>query len=122
MHRLSWAAVLRAGGPAPETGRPGPLSPLAPATGRPARAKPAQTAVTLRDPVREADKVKALYETVEEARRRTGQEPLAYEHFVNLIRREVKKLRTRGEDAATFRVGVRDGKVNVTVRPLKDER
>jgi hypothetical protein len=113
-----WDRALRAR----EEGRPGPLSPLAPATGPPAREKPAQTAITLRDPVREADKVKALYETVEEARRRTGQQPLAYELFVNLIRREVKKLRTRGEDAATFRVGVRDGKVNFTVRPLKDER
>jgi hypothetical protein len=113
-----WDRALRAR----EEGRPGPLSQLAPGIGRPAREKPAEAAVTLSDPVREEHKIKALYETVVEARRRTGQKPLTYEHFVKLVRSEVKKLRTRGEDAATFRVGVRDGKVNFTVQPLKNER
>jgi hypothetical protein len=113
-----WDRALRAR----EEGRPGPLSRPAPTEPRPPGEKPATGVVTLTDPVREEDKVKELYETVTEARRRIGQQPLPYDRFVELVRTEVRKLRTRGGGAAAFSVAVRDGKVNFTVKPLKDEK
>jgi hypothetical protein len=113
-----WDRALRAR----EEGRPGPLGRFAPTPERPAREKPVSSVVTVTDPVREESKVKELYETIAEARRQTGQEPLAYDRFVQLVRSEVRKLRTRGGAAASFRVAVRDGKVNFTVQPLKDEK
>jgi hypothetical protein len=71
------------------------------------------------DPVQEIDKLTHLYESLAEARRAVGQEPVAFHRFADLVRAQVKKLRQAGGSEVAFRVAVKDGKVAFTARALK---
>lgn len=74
---------------------------------------------SFRDPVREIDKLTDLYESLAEARREVGQEPVAFHRFADLVRAQVTKLRQAGSSEVAFRVAVKDGKVAFTARALK---
>jgi hypothetical protein len=74
---------------------------------------------SFRDPVREIDKLTDLYESLAEARREVGQEPVAFHRFADLVRAQVAKLRQAGSSEVAFRVAVKDGKVTFTARALK---
>jgi len=71
------------------------------------------------DPMREIDKLTDLYESLAEARREVGQEPVPFHRFTDLVRTQVKKLRHAGSTEVAFRVAVKDGKVAFTARALQ---
>jgi hypothetical protein len=105
-----------------EEGRPGPF--VAPAPNRPpARGEPADSRIVhitaFKDPMREMDKVHALYDSLMEARRQLGEDVVPFHRFAALVKDQVSKLRESGTSEVAFRVAVKDGKVNFTVRSLK---
>jgi hypothetical protein len=112
-----WDRGLRAR----EEGRPGPF-----VHGQPRKESKATGpadrilyVASFRDPVREIDKLTDLYESLAEARREVGQEPVAFHRFADLVRAQVTKLRQAGSSEVAFRVAVKDGKVAFTARALK---
>ena len=114
-----WDRGLRAR----EEGRPGPFAappPKAPPAGRKEVDHSKVLHVTaLRDPLREMDKVHALYDSLMEARRGLGEDVVPFHRFAALVKDQVSKLRDSGTAEVAFRVAVKDGKVNFTVRGLK---
>jgi len=114
-----WDRGLRAR----EDGRPGPFAkprPQAPPPPRPEADSSKVLHVTaLRDPLREMDKVHALYDSLMEARRGLGEDVVPFHRFAALVKDQVSKLRDSGTAEVAFRVAVKDGKVNFTVRGLK---
>ncbi len=112
-----WDRGLRAR----EEGRPGPFAQPA-AKKEPDKTSPRDRIVhvaAFRDPVREVDKLAALYESLAEARRQSGQDQIPFPKFADLVKAQVKKLRDAGTPEVAFRVAVKDGKVNLTARALK---
>jgi hypothetical protein len=113
-----WDRGLRAR----EEGRPGPFAPPPPKV-RP-KPKPADAKVlhvtSFRDPMREMDKLHTLYDSLMDARRESGQDVVPFHRFAALVKDQVSKLRGTGNNAVAFRVAVKEGKVNFTVRPVKE--
>jgi hypothetical protein len=107
-----------------EDGRPGPFA-APPPKKSPERAEPADSKVlhvtAFKDPMREMDKVHALYDSLMDARRQLGEEVVPFHRFASLVKDQVTKLRESGTSEVAFRVAVKDGKVNFTVRGLKGE-
>jgi hypothetical protein len=115
-----WDRGLRAR----EEGRPGPFVHSQPRTESKATG-PADRILyvaSFRDPVREIDKLTDLYESLAEARREVGQEPVAFHRFADLVRAQVAKLRQAGSSEVAFRVAVKNGKVAFTARALRGSR
>ena len=114
-----WDRGLRAR----EDGRPGPFAKPRPQAPPPARPEADSSKVlhvtALRDPLREMDKVHALYDSLMEARRGLGEDVVPFHRFAALVKDQVSKLRVSGTGEVAFRVAVKDGKVNFTVRGLK---
>lgn len=112
-----WDRGLRAR----EEGRPGPFSqprPAAPAA--PPRAQDRILCVaSLRDPLAEMDKLHALYESLAEARRETGQDSVPFHKFVDVVRQQVGALTQKGSEEVAFRVAMKDGKIAFTARALR---
>src|SRR5215217_6184962 len=48
------------------------------------------------DPIREGDKLQDLYQSLAEARKAAGQEPVPFDKFANLIRSQVSALQQQG--------------------------
>jgi hypothetical protein len=113
-----WDRALRSR----EEGRPGPFAqpPAKPAA--PGRAEGDTKVVhvtAFKDPVREIGKLHKLYDTLMEARRSTGDEVVPFHKFAALVSSQVSKLRQSGSGEVAFRVSVKEGKVNFTVRGMK---
>ena len=112
-----WDRGLRAR----EEGRPGPFVHSQPR--KESKAKGPDDRIlyvaSFRDPIREIDKLTDLYESLAEARREVGQEPVAFHRFADLVRAQVTKLRQAGSSEVAFRVEVKDGKVAFTARALR---
>jgi hypothetical protein len=72
-----------------------------------------------RDPLKEMDKLHDLYNSLVEARREVGEEAVPFHKFADLVKTQVKKLKSSGTPEVAFRVAVKDGKVNFTARALK---
>ena len=113
-----WDRGLRAR----EEGRPGPFAqplPKAP----PKKPEPPESKVlhvtAFRDPMREMDKLHSLYDTLMDARRQVGNDVVPFHRFAALVKDQVTKLRDTGSPEVAFRVAMKDGKVNFTVRGLK---
>ena len=104
-----------------EEGRSGPFSALRSHPARPrGEAESKILHVTaLKDPLREMDKVHALYDSLMEARRGLGEDVVPFHRFAALVKDQVSKLRDSGTAEVAFRVAMKDGKVNFTVRGLK---
>jgi hypothetical protein len=112
-----WDRGLRAR----EEGRPGPFVHKRPPAAPAKPAKPEDKILhvaAFRDPLKEMDKLHQLYESVAEARRQVGEEPVPFHKFADLVKSQVKKLKTPGTEVA-FRVAVKDGKVNFTAKATK---
>ena len=73
------------------------------------------------DPLREIDKLTALYESLTEARAQLGEEQVPFHKFAELVKNQVKKLKDGGSEEVAFRVAVKDGKVNFTAKGTKKE-
>ena len=69
--------------------------------------------------MREMDKLHSLYDTLMDARRQIGEDVVPFHRFAALVKDQVTKLRDTGSPEVAFRVAVKDGKVNFTVRGLK---
>ena len=112
-----WDRGLRAR----EEGRPGPFAHKK-AVKEPERKGPEDRILhvaSFRDPLREIDKLTDLYDSVSEARREVGAEPVPFHKFAELVKNQVKKLQDTGSPEVAFRVAVKGGKVNFTARALK---
>jgi hypothetical protein len=113
-----WDRGLRAR----EEGRPGPFSQPMPVAEKP---KPRQQGdhvvhvTTLRDPSKEPDKLRELYDNLAEARREVGQDAISFQKFADLIKTQMTTLKEKGNREVSFRVAVKDGKVAVTARGIK---
>jgi hypothetical protein len=105
-----------------EDGRPGPFA-APPPKRAPARTEPEESKIVhitaFKDPMREMDKVHALYDSLMEARRQLGEDVVPFHRFAALVKDQVTKLREAGTSEVAFRVAVKDGKVNFTARGLK---
>lgn len=75
--------------------------------------------VSLRDPEAEVDKLRALHDRLNAARRRSGEADVPFERFQEVVRAQVTKLGRDGGDV-TFRVGEKDGRVTFTAKVSKD--
>ena len=112
-----WDRGLRAR----EEGRPGPFAhhqPKAPAKKDAADSK-VLNVTAFKDPMREMDKLHSLYDTLMDARRQIGEDVVPFHRFAALVKDQVSKLRDTGSPEVAFRVAVKDGKVNFTVRGMK---
>ena len=74
----------------------------------------------LADPAREEDRLRALYDSLMEARRTTGAEPVPYEKFAVMIGAQVDRLRSAGAAEVAFRVAVTEGKVSLLAKGTKE--
>lgn len=105
-----------------EEGRPGPFAQPPPRT--PAK-KPEEPesrilhVTAFRDPMREMDKLHSLYDSLMDARRQAGDDVVPFHRFAALVKDQVAKAREAGSPEVAFRVAMKDGKVNFTVRGLK---
>ena len=112
-----WERGLRAR----EEGRPGPFA-------HPARAeekKPKRPedrilhVTTFSNLMQEMDKLHDLYDSLAEARRQSGEEPVPFHKFADLIKTQVAGLKEKGSPEVAFRIALKDGKVNFTARALR---
>lgn len=114
-----WDRGLRAR----EEGRPGPF-----AGSRRVDASPDVPAnrvlhvATFSDPLREIDALRDLYDSLADARREAGQEPVPFHRFAELIRTQVTAMQGRGSTEVAFRVAMKDGKVSFTARAMRGRR
>ena len=115
-----WERGLRAR----EEGRPGPFA--QPARTEAARPKKPEDRIlhvtTFSDPLKEMEKLHDLYDSLAEARRDAGEEPVPFHKFADLIKTQVSGLKEKGSPEVAFRVAVKDGKVNFTARALRGVR
>lgn len=106
-----------------EEGRPGPFSQAAPREAPPRKETPHEHRIlhvtAFRDPLREMDKLHALYDSLMDARREAGDDVVPFHRFASLVKEQVTKLRDEDSAEVAFRVDMKDGKVNFTARALK---
>lgn len=74
-----------------------------------------------RDPLREMDKLHALYDSLMDARREVGDDVVPFHRFATMVKDQVGKLRDTGTTEVAFRVTMKEGKVNFTARRLKED-
>jgi hypothetical protein len=119
----SFADLWDRGQRAREEGRPGPFSHAAPRATPPKKETPHEHRIlhvtAFRDPLREMDKLHALYDSLMDARREAGDDVVPFHRFASLVKDQVSKLRDSGSPEVAFRVALKDGKVNFTARALK---
>jgi hypothetical protein len=75
---------------------------------------------SFKDPDAEGGRIKELYERLSAARKEAGEAPLAFDRVAALVKAQVEKYSSDGTEVA-FRVAMKDGKVSLTVKPVKDE-
>lgn len=106
-----------------EEGRPGPFVQPSPSKTPPKKPEEPESKVihvtAFRDPMREMDKLHSLYDSLMDARRQAGDDVVPFHRFAALVKDQVGKLREAGSPEVAFRVAMKDGKVNFTVRGLK---
>jgi hypothetical protein len=105
-----------------EEGRPGPFArQRAPGGDIP---KPAEDRVvcvtTFHDPRHEIDKLRELYERLADARREAGQGAIPFDRFAELVRTKVSTMKEQGSREVAFRVSIKDGQANFTMRGMRD--
>lgn len=106
-----------------EEGRPGPFSHAVVREPTPKKDVPHEHRIlhvtAFRDPLREMDKLHALYDSLMDARREAGDDVVPFHRFAALVKDQVSKLRETGSAEVAFRVAMKDGRVNFTARALK---
>jgi hypothetical protein len=105
-----------------EEGRPGPFALPPPKDIRKKSEEPDSKVLhvtAFHDPMREMDKLHSLYDSLMDARRQIGEDAVPFHRFAALVKDQVTKLRESGSPEVAFRVAMKDGKVNFTVRALK---
>ena len=115
-----WERKLRAR----EEGRQGPLARrrdrnVQPTAPQPETAERIVSVVALADPLKEGEKLQALYEAIADARRESGEQAVPFHRFAQLVRDEVERLRESGAPQVAFRVAIKEGKVKLTAKGLR---
>jgi hypothetical protein len=101
---------------AAEATTPSPIAGASAAGARPTTTSaPRPDTMALRDPESDLEKVRALHEKLNEARRRTGEADVPFERFQEVVRAQIAKVGNGSE--VIFRVGVKDGRVTFTAKP-----
>jgi hypothetical protein len=109
-----WDRGLRAR----EEGRPGPFT-------RRSQPVPDRTpdrvvhVTSFAEPLAEMDKVHELYQAIMDARRETGEPIVPFHKFTDLVKDQVRRLKQTGLPEVSFRVTLKEGKVNLTAKALK---
>ena len=75
---------------------------------------------SFKDADAEGGRVQELYDRLTAARKETGEAPLAFDRVAALVKAQVEKYSSDGTEVA-FRVAMKDGKVSLTVKTVKDE-
>jgi hypothetical protein len=103
-----------------EEGRPGPFSHAA-KTAEPKKELASRIlhVTAFRDPLREMDKLTALYESLMDARREAGADVVPFHRFAALVKDQVERFRERGSAEVAFRVAMQDGTVTSSARGLR---
>lgn len=89
-----------------------------------AKEEPAQPVATTERVVRfssagaDDERVKELYEKLAEVKRAAGEPAVPMDRLAALVRAQVQKYAAEGSEVA-FRVAMKDGKVSLTVKPVK---
>jgi hypothetical protein len=108
-----------------DEGRPGPFAQARPVEEKPqkpsANARVVHTE-TFKDPLKEMDKLHALYDNLAEMRRQAGQDAIPFHKFADLIKTQVAQMKEKGSGEVAFRVAVKDGKVAFTARGVKADK
>jgi hypothetical protein len=110
-----------------DEGRPGPFVQPRPVEER-AAAKPAEKdtrvvhVTTFKDPLKEMDKLHALYDNLAEMRRQAGQDSIPFHKFADLVKTQVDQMKQKGTGEVAFRVAMKDGKVAFTARSMKGDK
>jgi hypothetical protein len=109
-----------------EEGRPGPFAqrPVEPKPVEPKKAPALEKdrvllVAAFKDPMKEMDKLQDLYDTLRDAREKLGEESIPFHKFTELVKSQVSKLKKAGAPEVTFRVAVKDGKLNFTAKGTK---
>jgi hypothetical protein len=104
-----------------EEGRPGPFArQRASGVEVPKRAEDRILGVTtLRDPLHETDKLRELYDRLADARREAGQDAIPFVRFAELVQTKVSTMQEQGSREVAFRVAIKDGQANFTMRAMK---
>ena len=69
---------------------------------------------------KDSDHVRMLHEQLSAAKQKAGETPVPIDRLATLVKAQVDKFKKEGQDV-TFKVGMKDGKVQLTVTPVKDE-
>jgi len=110
-----------------DEGRPGPFVQPRPVEER-AAARPAEKenrvvhVTTFKDPLKEMDKLHALYDNLAEMRRQAGQDSIPFHKFADLVKTQVETMKQKGTGEVAFRVAMKDGKVAFTARSMKGDK
>jgi hypothetical protein len=72
-------------------------------------------AAAIKDPAKDADRLKELYEQLSSARQKAGEKPLPFDSFAKVVRAQVNKL-GGGASGVAFKVAVEGGKVTLTAK------
>jgi hypothetical protein len=117
-----WDRGLRAR----EVGRSGPFAAprAAPPPPPPVPAAPASDdrdlhVTTVKDPLRELDKLRDLYNHFVAERSDTTKEAMPFHKFAELVKKQVSALKEKGSGEVTLRVAMRSGKLALTAQPAK---
>ena len=88
--------------------------------GRERRGSRVVAEAAIKDPGRDSERLKELYEQLSSARKAAGEQPLPYDRFAQVVRAQVTKL-GRGSNEVSFRVNVQGGKVTLSAKAKDGE-
>ena len=118
----TFAELWDRGQRAREEGRPGPFAQPPPKEVKKKDEQPETRVVhvtAFRDPMKEMDKLHALYDSLMDARREAGADVVPFHKFAALVKDQVSKIRESGSNEVAFRVALAQGQVTFTARGLK---
>ena len=125
MRFAKFAELWDRGQRAREEGRPGPFAMPPPREEQKKKVDHHENRVVhvtaFKDPVREIDKLHALYDSLMDARKEAGGETVPFHRFAALVKDQVAKFKESGSSEVAFRVAVAQGQVTFTARGLKGE-
>jgi hypothetical protein len=74
----------------------------------------------IKDPLKEGDRLKELYQRLSEARAKTGEAQIPFDRFAQVVRAQVTKL-GGGDQEVSFRVAMKKGKVTLVAKAKGEE-
>ena len=91
-----------------------------PATTAPKAAPAGDQSIRVPTSADATERAQEVYQRLTEAKKAAGETPLAFDRVAALVEAQVEKYRRDGKEL-DFNIAVKDGKVSLTVKPVKDE-